>query len=199
MPIARRHRHARADGIRKSDAPALRGECDAERAAANRDARKRHYVKPASEADAKPDAKPNAARSNRSDRRAAERDADSESHRIADRGAEQAASRDCGIAGSGGARGRRPRRVARPLVSRCARAAAIKLERRPISRTELPTETFMNSNSHIESIRSANVGAQQFQVTADVQTTSGEYYVTFTVEQGPTGLLITDHYAIKPQ
>jgi hypothetical protein len=62
-----------------------------------------------------------------------------------------------------------------------------------------PTETFMNSNSHIESIRSANVGAQQYQVTADVQTASGEYYVTFTVEQGPTGLLITDHYAIKPQ
>ncbi|MFZ0031835.1 MAG: hypothetical protein WAK84_08175, partial [Candidatus Cybelea sp.] len=62
-----------------------------------------------------------------------------------------------------------------------------------------PTETFMTSDSHIESIRSANVGAQQYQVTADVQTTSGEYYVTFTVEQGPTGLLITDHYSIKPQ
>jgi hypothetical protein len=62
-----------------------------------------------------------------------------------------------------------------------------------------PTETFMTSDSHIESVRSANVGAQQYQVTADVQTTSGEYYVTFTVEQGPTGLQITDHYSIKPQ
>ena len=27
-------------------------------------------------------------------------------------------------------------------------------------------------------------GAQQYQVTADVQTTSGEYYVTFTLESG---------------
>ncbi len=57
----------------------------------------------------------------------------------------------------------------------------------------------MNSGSRIESIRSANVGSQQYQVTADVQTTSGEYYVTFTVQQGPIGLQITDHYSIKPQ
>jgi hypothetical protein len=63
----------------------------------------------------------------------------------------------------------------------------------------LPNESFMNADSHIESIRSANVGAQQYRVTADVQTGSGEYYVTFTVEQGPAGLQITDHYAIKPQ
>ncbi len=63
----------------------------------------------------------------------------------------------------------------------------------------LPSETFMNPDAHIESIRSANIGAQQYRVTADVQTTSGEYYVTFTVENGPLGLQITDHYAIKPQ
>jgi hypothetical protein len=62
-----------------------------------------------------------------------------------------------------------------------------------------PTETFMTSDSHIESIRSASVGSQQYQVTADIQTSSGEYYVTFTVGEGPMGLQITDHYSIKPQ
>jgi len=40
---------------------------------------------------------------------------------------------------------------------------------------------------------------QQYKVTADVQATSGEYYVTFTVEETPGGLQITDHYAIQPR
>jgi hypothetical protein len=62
-----------------------------------------------------------------------------------------------------------------------------------------PSETFMNSGSHIESIRSASVGAQRYQVTADVQNANGEYYVTCTVEPGPAGLQITEHYWIKPQ
>jgi hypothetical protein len=62
-----------------------------------------------------------------------------------------------------------------------------------------PSETFMNPGSRIESIHSASVGAEQYKVTADVQTGSGEYYVTFTLEGGPSGLQITDHYAIKPQ
>jgi hypothetical protein len=62
-----------------------------------------------------------------------------------------------------------------------------------------PSETFMTSGSRIETIRAANVGPQQYHVTADVETASGEYFATFTVEQGPIGLQITDHYAIKPQ
>jgi hypothetical protein len=62
-----------------------------------------------------------------------------------------------------------------------------------------PTETFMNGGAHIESIREANLGAQQYQVTADVQSSNGEYFVTFTLEQSPLGLQITDHYSIKPQ
>ena len=57
----------------------------------------------------------------------------------------------------------------------------------------------MDTSARIQSIRSANVGAEQYKVTADVQTGSGEYFVTFTLEPGPTGLQITDHYAIKPQ
>lgn len=57
----------------------------------------------------------------------------------------------------------------------------------------------MSTGSHIESIHSASIGAEEYKVTADVQTGSGEYYVTFTLESGPGGLQITDHYAIKPQ
>jgi hypothetical protein len=57
----------------------------------------------------------------------------------------------------------------------------------------------MNGSAKIESIRSENAGAQAYRVTADVLTTSGEYYETFTVEDGPSGLQITEHYAIKPQ
>lgn len=62
-----------------------------------------------------------------------------------------------------------------------------------------PNETFMTPDSRIESIRSSSLGPQQYRVTADVQTTTGEYYVTFTVEQNPGGLSITDHFSIKAQ
>ena len=62
-----------------------------------------------------------------------------------------------------------------------------------------PSETFMNSGSHIASVRSASVGPGTYKVTADVETASGEYYITFTLEPGPAGLEITDHYAIKTQ
>jgi hypothetical protein len=62
-----------------------------------------------------------------------------------------------------------------------------------------PSENFMDSSAHIESIRSASNGGQSYTVTADVQTSSGEYYITFTVAPGPGGLQITDHYSIKPQ
>jgi hypothetical protein len=62
-----------------------------------------------------------------------------------------------------------------------------------------PSENFMDTSAHIESIRSASNGGQQYTVTADVQTSSGEYYITFTVAPGPGGMQITDHYSIKPQ
>ncbi|MBV8489362.1 MAG: hypothetical protein JO199_02440 [Candidatus Eremiobacteraeota bacterium] len=42
-------------------------------------------------------------------------------------------------------------------------------------------------------------GTQTYKVTADVTTSNGEYYITFTVAPGPGGLQITDHYAIKTQ
>ena len=118
IPTARTTVTPEADEIRNPYAQVLRaGKCDAECAAGYRDARKRDDVEPASEVDAKPDA----ARSNRSDRRPADRNAGSESNAIAHLGAEQAACRAPGIGGAGGPCGRRPRRVARPLVSRRAR------------------------------------------------------------------------------
>jgi hypothetical protein len=61
----------------------------------------------------------------------------------------------------------------------------------------LPNETFMSPGSHIESIRSSTLGSRQYHVTADVVTASGEYYALFRVEEGPSGLQITDHYSIK--
>ena len=63
----------------------------------------------------------------------------------------------------------------------------------------LPNEPFMNGNARIQSIRASSVGPQRYEVTADVQTSGGEYYDTFTVEEGPSGLQIADHYWIKPQ
>jgi hypothetical protein len=63
----------------------------------------------------------------------------------------------------------------------------------------LPSETFMDASSRIESVRSSRLSKQQYKVTADVQTSTGEYFITFTVEPGPGGLQITDHYSIKTQ
>ena len=48
-------------------------------------------------------------------------------------------------------------------------------------------------------MRVATVGAQQYQVTAAVQSGSSEYYVTFTVGPGANGLVIIDHYTVKPR
>jgi hypothetical protein len=53
----------------------------------------------------------------------------------------------------------------------------------------------MDSGSKILSVHS-NAQGNQYKVSADVQTSSGEYYITFSLEQGPGGLQITDHYAI---
>ena len=63
----------------------------------------------------------------------------------------------------------------------------------------LPNEPFMDSSARILSIDSKSTAAQQYKVTADVATSSGEYYITFTVEPGAGGLQIGDHFAIKVQ
>lgn len=60
----------------------------------------------------------------------------------------------------------------------------------------LPGETFMNQQAQILSVHSVQTG-MQYHVTADVRATTGEYYVTFTVQPGTGGLQIVDHYSIK--
>jgi hypothetical protein len=61
------------------------------------------------------------------------------------------------------------------------------------------SETFMNGDAQIESIRSTPQSNSNYLVTADVKSGGVEYYATFTVAPGPGGLQITDHYYIKPQ
>ncbi|MGB7014880.1 MAG: hypothetical protein WBD69_02915, partial [Candidatus Cybelea sp.] len=61
-----------------------------------------------------------------------------------------------------------------------------------------PSETFMSQNASVESVRSEPSGGA-YRVTADVKTSGGEYFETFTVTPGPGGLQITEHYWIKPQ
>lgn len=61
----------------------------------------------------------------------------------------------------------------------------------------LPGEVFMDSATRIVSVRPSAESNTQYKVAADVQTSSGEYYITFVVEPGAGGLQITDHYAIK--
>jgi hypothetical protein len=61
------------------------------------------------------------------------------------------------------------------------------------------SETFMTGEAQIESIRSTPGSNSGYQVTADVKSGGAEYYGTFVVVPGPSGLQITDHYWIKPQ
>jgi hypothetical protein len=62
-----------------------------------------------------------------------------------------------------------------------------------------PTEaSFMNSSAHIASLHHSNNPDGTIGVQADIETSSGEYYVTFTVQPIANGGLITDHTAIKP-
>lgn len=60
----------------------------------------------------------------------------------------------------------------------------------------LPGEVFMDPSARIVSVRSTS-DAAPYHVSADVETTTGEYYLTFTLEPGQGGLQITDHYSIK--
>ena len=62
-----------------------------------------------------------------------------------------------------------------------------------------PNETFMDAGAHVNSIRSSSVGGGRYQVSADVQTSTGEFYEVFVLTNGPSGLQITSHYAVKSQ
>ncbi len=60
----------------------------------------------------------------------------------------------------------------------------------------LPGETFMDSSARVVSVRPSTLGSQ-YKVIADVQTSNGQYAVTFVLEPGTGGLQIVDHYSIK--
>lgn len=62
----------------------------------------------------------------------------------------------------------------------------------------LPTEKFMSPDAKVTSVTSTKNGDGSFKVSADIQTPTGEYFETFTVQTGSNGLQITDHTAIKP-
>ena len=64
--------------------------------------------------------------------------------------------------------------------------------------TGLPSEKFIGPGAKITSINTTKNDDGSYKVTADIQTQSGEYFETFKVENGPNGMQISDHYAIKP-
>ncbi len=63
--------------------------------------------------------------------------------------------------------------------------------------TGSPNEPFMDSSAKIQSVHADATGRGTYKVGADVQTATGEYYITFTLSPGPGGLQIQDHFAIK--
>ena len=62
----------------------------------------------------------------------------------------------------------------------------------------LPSEKFMSPAAKVNSVTSTKNSDGSFKVSADIQTPTGEYFETFTVQTGANGLQITDHTAIKP-
>jgi hypothetical protein len=60
----------------------------------------------------------------------------------------------------------------------------------------LPGEVFMDSSARIVSLHASPAGTQ-YRVTAEIATSTGAYYATFTLESGTGGLQIVDHYSIK--
>jgi hypothetical protein len=63
--------------------------------------------------------------------------------------------------------------------------------------TGSPTETFMDSSAKVQSVHADATGRGTYKAGADVVTSTGEYYITFTLAPGPGGLQIQDHFAIK--
>jgi hypothetical protein len=55
----------------------------------------------------------------------------------------------------------------------------------------------MDSSARIQAVHADATGRGTYKVGADVQTSTGEYYVTFTVVPGPGGPQISEHFAIK--
>jgi hypothetical protein len=63
--------------------------------------------------------------------------------------------------------------------------------------TGSPNENFMDATAHVQSVRAESTGSGSYKASAEVQTSTGEYYITFTLAPGPGGLQINNHFAIK--
>jgi hypothetical protein len=61
-----------------------------------------------------------------------------------------------------------------------------------------PTEEGFMHGARIAAIHSVNNGDGTYNVTADVVTRNGRYRVIATVAALPYGMLITDHFSMKP-
>jgi cytoskeletal protein RodZ len=62
-----------------------------------------------------------------------------------------------------------------------------------------PTESsFMDASANVTSLRTTQNADGTFKVDADLNTSNGEYYITFAVQVSPGGAVIIDHTAIKP-
>lgn len=67
-----------------------------------------------------------------------------------------------------------------------------------LSGSDPAESSFMTHSAHLTSLHSSAAGGNTYNVNADVSTSQGEYFITFTVDVESTGAIITDHTAIKP-
>ncbi len=63
----------------------------------------------------------------------------------------------------------------------------------------LPNEPFAGMRATPSDVRAARDADGRFKIAAEIATSSGRYYETFTIVAGPSGLQIADHYTIKVQ
>lgn len=62
-----------------------------------------------------------------------------------------------------------------------------------------PEEPFMRDDARVGAIESSSNGDGTYLVTADVHAKDGNYRVTCTVAALPQGMLIMDHFYVKPR
>lgn len=61
-----------------------------------------------------------------------------------------------------------------------------------------PEEPFMRDDARVGAVESSSNGDGTYLVIADVHAKSGNYRVTCTVAALPQGMVITDHFYLKP-
>ena len=63
----------------------------------------------------------------------------------------------------------------------------------------LSEERFLDAQSRVTSVVATPNANGTYKVEAEIVTSKGTYYDTFTVDHGPNGYVITDHFFIKVQ